>query len=140
MASRALSINSPLLHLQLRSIISTWQLQMQPAGQLAKSLFRPLLPLSRLSIPVAIQLNIPSILSDIWGSILRAVPKKKTSYMKKRSRFMAGKALQDVQNINKCSSCGKPKRAHILCPYCVEGTSRSNGASLVCPVDRSYRD
>ena len=42
--------------------------------------------------------------------------------MKKRSRFMAGKALKDVTNLNKCSACGNVKRAHLLCPYCVKGS------------------
>ena len=41
--------------------------------------------------------------------------------MKKRHRFMAGKALKDVTNLNKCSACGNVKRAHLLCPYCVKG-------------------
>ncbi|KAI4128382.1 MAG: hypothetical protein LQ347_004204 [Umbilicaria vellea] len=73
-----------------------------------------------LALPAAVQLSIPSLLSGIWDSILRAVPKKKTSHMKKRSRFMAGKALKDVTNLNKCSACGNVKRAHLLCPYCVK--------------------
>lgn len=33
---------------------------------------------------------------------------------------MAGKALEDVTALNKCSACGKVKRAHLLCPYCVK--------------------
>ncbi|KAA6410098.1 MAG: ribosomal l32p family [Lasallia pustulata] len=73
-----------------------------------------------LALPAAVQLNIPSLLAGIWESILRAVPKKRTSYMKKRHRFMAGKALKDVTNLNKCSACGNVKRAHLLCPYCVK--------------------
>jgi ribosomal protein L32 len=36
---------------------------------------------------------------------------------------MAGKKLKDVTALVKCSSCGRPKRAHILCPYCVFGMS-----------------
>jgi len=50
---------------------------------------------------------------------LKAVPKKKTSHMKKRTRQMAGKGLKDVTALNKCSACGHLKRAHLLCPYCV---------------------
>ena len=72
-------------------------------------------------IPTLCQLSFPSILSGLWESILRAVPKKKTSHSKKRSRFMAGKALQDVNALNKCSACGTVKRAHLLCPFCVNG-------------------
>ncbi|KAI4102415.1 MAG: hypothetical protein L6R37_004426 [Teloschistes peruensis] len=63
---------------------------------------------------------LPGFLSGLWESVLRAVPKKKTSHSKKRSRFLAGKALRDVTSLNKCSACGNVKRAHLLCPYCVE--------------------
>jgi len=83
------------------------------------------LPSLSLSIPAAIHLNVPPLLTGLWESILRAVPKKKTSYMKKRSRFMVGKALKDVTNLNRCSACGNVKRAHLLCPYCVKGKRAS---------------
>lgn len=63
--------------------------------------------------------NVSGILSSIWDSILLAVPKKRSSYQKKRSRQMAGKALKDLINLNRCSGCGRIKRMHILCPYCV---------------------
>ena len=66
-------------------------------------------------------LDIPSLFSDIWDSVLRAVPKKKTSHMKKRHRQMAGKALKDVKSLNACPGCGQPKRAHFLCSDCVKG-------------------
>ncbi|KAN0079275.1 hypothetical protein V8E54_004489 [Elaphomyces granulatus] len=65
-------------------------------------------------------LDIPSLFSDIWDSVLRAVPKKKTSHMKKRHRQMAGKALKDVKSLNSCPGCGQPKRAHFLCSDCVK--------------------
>ena len=81
-------------------------------------------PQLSIAISNAIHLNIPQLLSGLWESILRAVPKKKTSHSKKRSRFMAGKALKDVTNLNRCSACGNTKRAHILCPYCVQGMPR----------------
>ncbi|EON62752.1 hypothetical protein W97_01977 [Coniosporium apollinis CBS 100218] len=80
-----------------------------------------LFPSITLPIPVAAIVGLSSILSDIWESILRAVPKKKTSHMKKRQRQMAsGKHLKDVTELNKCSGCGRVKRAHVLCPYCVQ--------------------
>ncbi|KAK1150336.1 hypothetical protein N8T08_000238 [Aspergillus melleus] len=69
--------------------------------------------------PAAFALNVPGLLSGIWDSVLRAVPKKKTSHMKKRHRQMAGKALKDVKNLNTCPGCGQIKRAHVLCPHCV---------------------
>ncbi|KAI4088004.1 MAG: hypothetical protein LQ344_006379 [Seirophora lacunosa] len=78
---------------------------------------------------------LPSFLSDIWESILRAVPKKKTSHRKKRQRFLAGKALQDVTNLNRCSACGTVKRSHLLCPYCVQGTSDGAGISWDSTTD-----
>ncbi|CEA17197.1 unnamed protein product [Blumeria hordei] len=68
----------------------------------------------------AISLAIPGWIGDIWESVLRAVPKKKTSHMKKRSRQRAGKALKDVTSLGRCSGCGHTKRAHVLCPYCVK--------------------
>ncbi|KAI0594267.1 hypothetical protein F4775DRAFT_574551 [Biscogniauxia sp. FL1348] len=71
-----------------------------------------------IAIPAAIS-NIPSILGDIWEGILRAVPKSKTSHMKKRHRQMAGKALKDVTNLNKCPACGGMKKMHTLCPTCM---------------------
>lgn len=63
--------------------------------------------------------RIPSLLEDIWESILRAVPKKKTSHMKKRHRQMAGKALKDVTHLNRCPACGSLKRMHHLCSSCL---------------------
>ena len=87
----------------------------------SRQLSHPLLPSVALAIPSAIQLHVPRLLEGIWDSILRAVPKKKTSHMKKRHRQMAGKALKDVTSLNKCSACGHVKRAHLLCPYCVKG-------------------
>lgn len=71
--------------------------------------------------PIAISLTIPGMISDIWDSVLRAVPKKKTSHMKRRHRQLAGKALKDVKNFSTCSGCGEIKRSHVLCPNCVGG-------------------
>ncbi|KAI1644110.1 uncharacterized protein F4817DRAFT_347679 [Daldinia loculata] len=71
-----------------------------------------------IAIPAAIS-NIPSLLGDIWEGILRAVPKKKTSHMKKRHRQMAGKALKDVTSLNKCPACGGVKKMHTLCSDCM---------------------
>ncbi|KAI1491957.1 meiotic recombination protein rec14 [Biscogniauxia mediterranea] len=73
------------------------QLRMASAISSLLPRFSPLFPsISSLAIaiPAAIS-NIPSILGDIWEGILRAVPKSKTSHMKKRHRQMAGKALKD---------------------------------------------
>ncbi|KAL1990708.1 hypothetical protein VTN49DRAFT_6547 [Thermomyces lanuginosus] len=64
--------------------------------------------------------SIPGLLSGLWDSVLRAVPKKKTSHMKKRHRQMAGKALKDVKSLNTCPACGSIKRAHVLCSNCVK--------------------
>ncbi|KAJ9665073.1 Ski complex subunit Rec14 [Coniosporium apollinis] len=61
-----------------------------------------LFPSITLPIPVAAIAGLSSIFNDIWESILRAVPKKKTSHMKKRQRQMAsGKHLKDVTELNK---------------------------------------
>lgn len=85
----------------------------------------PLLQRLRASsiLPAAL-LPIPGLLGDLWDGLLKAVPKKKTSHMKKRHRLLAsGKHLRDVTALNKCSSCGRTKRAHVLCPYCVASMS-----------------
>ncbi|CEJ59073.1 Putative WD domain protein [Penicillium brasilianum] len=88
--------------------------QLPPLGFLSTAAF---------SLPISI--TIPPLLADLWESVLRAVPKKKTSHMKKRHRQMAGKALKDVQNLNKCPGCGQVKRAHVLCPHCVKDIKQS---------------
>ncbi|KAL2265329.1 hypothetical protein VTJ83DRAFT_6429 [Remersonia thermophila] len=83
----------------------------------------PLFPSLSLAVPVGISLGLPplpSILEGIWESILKAVPKKKTSHMKKRHRQMAGKALKDVSSLCKCPACGGVKRMHYMCPHCTQ--------------------
>ncbi|CRK16510.1 hypothetical protein BN1723_011598 [Verticillium longisporum] len=85
----------------------------------AQQVTQPVLPRLSAALP-AISLNIPGWLEGIWEGILRAVPKKKTTHSKKRSRLMAGKALQDVTSICKCPGCGQPKRKHVVCPHCME--------------------
>lgn len=81
----------------------------------------PLLAFSYpLLISPAISINVPDWIGNLWESVLRAVPKKKTSHSKKRSRQRAGKALKDVTSLNKCSGCGHVKRFHVLCPFCVK--------------------
>ncbi|KAL7273265.1 hypothetical protein RUND412_003894 [Rhizina undulata] len=82
--------------------------------------FLPILPLPTLAIPISIHLNVPSFIPGIWESILRAVPKKKQSHSRKRMRQLAGKALQDIEALNKCSACGRTKRSHFLCEHCVQ--------------------
>lgn len=81
----------------------------------------PLFPSLAVAIPAGFQLglpSIPSLLEGIWESILKAVPKKKTSHSKKRHRQMAGKALKDVTSLCRCPACGEIKRMHYLCPSC----------------------
>ncbi|KAL2020540.1 hypothetical protein VTK56DRAFT_8340 [Thermocarpiscus australiensis] len=87
----------------------------------ARQFSLPLFPSLTLAIPVGFQLglpSLPSLLEGIWESILRAVPKKKVSHMKRRHRQMAGKALKDVTSLCKCPACGGVKRMHYLCPNC----------------------
>ncbi|PWY81772.1 WD domain protein [Aspergillus heteromorphus CBS 117.55] len=90
-----------------------------PAGRLAFAFNVPAWSYNLLR-PAAFSLSIPGIMADLWDSVLRAVPKKKTSHMKKRHRQMAGKALKDVKSLSTCSGCGQVKRSHVLCPHCVE--------------------
>ncbi|KAL3459963.1 hypothetical protein BJX64DRAFT_264050 [Aspergillus heterothallicus] len=113
MALRLLSANMlppmpPLFLIPLKSLALAIRLPSQPFNLLSGGLR-----------PAAFALGIPAILADIWDSVLRAVPKKKTSHMKKRHRQMAGKALKDVKNLNTCPACGQIKRSHVLCQHCV---------------------
>ncbi|KAK0704867.1 hypothetical protein B0H67DRAFT_447518, partial [Lasiosphaeris hirsuta] len=81
----------------------------------------PLFPSVAIAIPMGFQISLPSLpsmLGDIWESILKAVPKKKTSHSKKRMRQMAGKALKDVTALCKCPACGDTKKMHHVCPQC----------------------
>ncbi|KAF2759438.1 WD40 repeat-like protein [Pseudovirgaria hyperparasitica] len=99
----------------------------------AQPLWRPLpqiLPPIRIPLALTGIFSIPSILEGIWESILRAVPKKKTSYRKKRQRLLAGKALKDITELNRCSACGRVKRAHILCAFCVQSIISSRARNL----------
>jgi large subunit ribosomal protein L32 len=117
-------------HVTTRSILSSFLPRLSSSTASSTSRFTtlhsrqlclPVLPSLAFAIPSAIQLNVPGLLEGIWESILRAVPKKKTSHMKKRHRQMAGKGLKDITALNKCPACGHLKRAHLLCPYCVKG-------------------
>lgn len=100
-------------------------LQQQPFPTLARPLSSQILAngFLRFGIPT---LSIPSlsglagVLEGLWDSVLRAVPKKKTTHSKSRSRRLAGKALKDLINIGRCSACGRPKLSHTLCPHCVQ--------------------
>ncbi|KAI1427979.1 hypothetical protein F5Y12DRAFT_99850 [Xylaria sp. FL1777] len=107
-------LSSPAFGSFRSAILSSQQLRQSPF---------PSIPALAIAIPAAIS-NIPSLLGDIWEGILRAVPKKKTSHMKKRHRQMAGKGLKDVTNLNMCPACGGTKKMHTLCPNC---TSRLSG-------------
>lgn len=48
---------------------------------------------------------------------------------------MAGKGLKDVTALNKCSACGQLKRAHVLCPYCVQSIKRWFGTNFSTKAD-----
>lgn len=114
MAARILPFQS-LLHL-----FQPVQYARQPL--LSSPIIRRIFAPSITAFPLAAFSGVSDVLREIWDGLLRAVPKKKTSHRKKRQRQMAGNALKDVTNLVKCSACGKTKRGHVLCPYCVEGT------------------
>ncbi|KAI9780852.1 MAG: hypothetical protein M1839_006479 [Geoglossum umbratile] len=126
MACPAVALSQPSVITTLRCLLlqlpsRIWSTQSPsisppPPRQLAL----PLPPSLSIAIPAAFQLSLPWLLPGLWESILRAVPKKKTSHSKSRHRQMAGKALKDVTALNKCPACGNLKRAHYLCPYCVK--------------------
>ncbi|RPA81350.1 hypothetical protein BJ508DRAFT_414792 [Ascobolus immersus RN42] len=84
------------------------------------------LPSLRSSIPSltitlpAISINLPSLLPGLLESLLRAVPKKKTTHSKKRMRQLAGKGLKEDISLVRCPACGNVKRSHIFCPHCFD--------------------
>ncbi|RMD39506.1 hypothetical protein DV735_g5620, partial [Chaetothyriales sp. CBS 134920] len=88
-----------------------------PATALNASALIPFGASSAAAFP-AISIGLSAWLAEAWDGLLKAVPKKKTSHMKRRHRQLAGKALKDLNNINTCPGCGKPKKSHTLCPYC----------------------
>lgn len=78
-------------------------------------------PLSQLNGPLQ---KLGGLLAALWEGILRAVPKKKPpKAQSKKRRNHGGRATKDYKNFVNCPSCGRPKRAHILCQYCVQSTS-----------------
>lgn len=54
------------------------------------------------------------------GTILKAAPKKRTSYRRKRMKlYMPGnKQVQPLFNIVRCPACGAAKRSHFMCMNC----------------------
>jgi large subunit ribosomal protein L32 len=135
MASPTMALSQPSLASALRFLLPQsssriWSTQSPSAFQPPRQLALPLLPSLSIAIPAAFQLGPPALLPGLWESILRAVPKKKTSHSKSRHRQMVGKALKDVTALNKCPACGNLKRAHYLCPYCVKSRSGLSSGSL----------
>jgi ribosomal protein L32 len=57
-------------------------------------------------------------LRNLWESILRAVPKKKTSHSKKRMRA-ANKGLKNREDIVPCPGCGRQKLMAHVCRHCL---------------------
>lgn len=54
------------------------------------------------------------------GTILRAAPKKKMSYRRKRVKLYTpgNKQIQPLNNIVRCPACGAVKRSHFMCMNC----------------------
>ncbi|CAK9437216.1 mitochondrial 54S ribosomal protein bL32m [Lodderomyces beijingensis] len=54
------------------------------------------------------------------GAILKAAPKKRSSYMRKRIKlYMPGnKQIKPLFNIVRCPACGAAKRSHFMCMNC----------------------
>lgn len=87
-------------------------------------------PLSLPALTIPTFSNLSSIFGMLWDGILLAVPKKKPSKARSKTRRNSqGKAYKDVENLVNCSSCGRIKRSHLLCPYCVQ--SRLSDGTIV---------
>lgn len=62
------------------------------------------------------------VINYLQETILLAVPKKKVSHSKKRSRLLGPHSMRKVslvQNLDKCHSCGHIKRSNAVCMYCL---------------------
>ena len=118
---------SPLLRRQFASKFHPYcirRFHLAINGSLIPSPFiNRIFPSLRFTLPPIITSIIP-IATGIWDSILRAVPKKKTSHSKKRKRQLIGKALQDKTNLTRCESCGDWKLLHTLCASCVKSIQK----------------
>ena len=62
-----------------------------------------------------------SAIAEVDDGLLWAVPKKRTSHSKKRTR-MAHKYLKPIQNYTVCPKCNNLKLLHVLCGYCLKET------------------
>ena len=62
-----------------------------------------------------------------WGGILWAVPKKRTSYTKKRLRN-AHKYLKPRCDFVACPKCKNLKLIHVLCGHCLKQTLKSTAS------------
>ena len=60
---------------------------------------------------------------DCWDGLLWAVPKKRTSYTRKRIRN-APKHLKPRSDYITCPECKNLKLLHVLCGYCLKETLR----------------
>lgn len=79
-------------------------------------------PFFRFALPALT--SIVPIIAGMWDSILRAVPKKKTTHSRKRKRQLVGKALEDKKNLTRCEACGDLKLLHTLCASCVKSIQK----------------
>lgn len=54
------------------------------------------------------------------GSILKAAPKKKPSYKRRREKRLSpgDKQIQPLENLGRCAACGRVKRSHYMCMHC----------------------
>eukprot|EP01100_Stratorugosa_tubuloviscum_P015246 TRINITY_DN8628_c0_g1_i1.p1 TRINITY_DN8628_c0_g1~~TRINITY_DN8628_c0_g1_i1.p1 ORF type:complete len:120 (-),score=30.45 TRINITY_DN8628_c0_g1_i1:111-470(-) len=65
-------------------------------------------------------------LNTIFNYELTAVPKKRRSLFKRKSRFRSITTIKFNQSITTCSNCGNFKVPHNLCSYCYFGKLTSN--------------
>ena len=126
-ALRGLSRSSPLIRnnpslIRTCNQIRRLHLALDDIRLLPPQPIAPLLPSFRFAIP-SITTLIP-IITGIWDSILRAVPKKKTTHSQKRKRQLVGKGLKDKTNITRCEACGDLKLLHTLCGSCVKSIQK----------------
>lgn len=118
--------NSPALRREFLSILRPYCIRRCHLALNEQSILPQSIPTFIKSVQFTLPVvpSIIPIITGIWDSILRAVPKKKTSHSKKRKRQLVGKALQDKTNLTRCEACGDWKLLHTLCGSCVKNIQR----------------
>ncbi|KAK9381045.1 mitochondrial 54S ribosomal protein bL32m [Kockiozyma suomiensis] len=131
-------------------LTSSWAIRLS-----AVILPRLSLPIPALAAPltprITIRFPLPTLpspsdfgISNPFGGIVLAVPKKKTSLRRRRMRRLIPdkKKVKPVTSLNECPSCGRVKRMHTVCGPChddVRDVWRAESGKLAKDSDKETK-